>query len=348
MAEKPSISKVLQKEEIQLLADASKTSQNQDKKAEQFREMLIQRECISFFDTYEDFKEKKNIIQAIKMCWKLGYDDQITSKNLSGGLLSDFDFIQATPSKTLRSLTQDDVELERLTAKRESEIHRINRNCDLFIRNMGWTEGRPTKKRVVLLTKDQLASAINNVIAPPATVDVVDTGSVVSNLSGSESLGKAMGMACLSEEATESAPVNAAVKKSAPVKSAPLNGEVNVMDSDASDEEAEEVEEVGTSLETLMNDVADGCSVVVFRDDSGKINTKTLTAKSTKVVKSTPEEQEYITFWAYYWKETEEPMTEEEYLLHLKNGGDEAEVVYCALEEAEDEGAVQTEEVLEE
>jgi hypothetical protein len=98
------ITRQLGAEEIALLQDASKASQVQDHKAEEFREMLIARDCITSNTTYAEFIKMNDLVKAIKLSWYLGYSDEKKPDNFSGGLMSDFEFIQTTPKKGLKEL----------------------------------------------------------------------------------------------------------------------------------------------------------------------------------------------------------------------------------------------------
>lgn len=249
--------KNLAKCEVDLLKDASKTSQFQNRKAEEFREMLIARNCISSFDSYLDFMGNKDLVNAIRICWRLGYDDKVNPSNLSGGLMSDFDFIQATP-KSLQNAVSDINELKRLTDKRVTELQRICRNVDAFIRNMGWIDGHPTKKRAPPVTKEQMLGRVDKLISTASAKNPSADGSVAS---GTSSLGKSMAKACISEEADEmdeedEVRITGSSKK-----------KMNMMDSDS------DTEDIGKKavLDTLLKNVADDCSVVVFRDTEGSI-----------------------------------------------------------------------------
>ena len=74
------------------LLKISKYSQFLDRTGRDFREMLIARECITPNITYVGYL--------------LGYDDENT-RNISGGLFSDFEFLQASPKKGLEELIKD-------------------------------------------------------------------------------------------------------------------------------------------------------------------------------------------------------------------------------------------------
>lgn len=155
-------------------------------------------------------------------------------------------------------------------------------------------------------TVDQILSKVttNNASAEVAAVN----DSVISEItkaSGTSSIGKALAKTCISEEADEGDKEES---------------EKNEMDSDSEHEV-----DKNPKLKTLLKGVDDDCSVVVFLDTKGAIQTKKLTAKSTKIVKQAVTEE--VTFWTYYWTDTEVPMTEEEYMKHLEDGGDEAQVV---------------------
>jgi hypothetical protein len=316
MADNLTVTKHLEKEEIVLLTKASKTSQAQNRSAEEFKEMLIARNCISSFDSYLEFMDRKELVSAIRLCWRLGYDETVHPSNLSGGLMSDFDFIQVTPKKSLQDLVTDENMLKKLVNKRTLELQRIARNVDAFIRNMGWIEGPPAKKRKAPVSKVQLVDAIQQKLTTATAKNASAEGatafdSVASSVTGTSSLGKSLAKACISDEADEED------MEFDEHYTKPSN---EMMDSDS------EHEPERTNLTTLMKNVNGNCSVVVFRDPAGAIKTKKLTAKSTKIVKEAVTEE--VTFWSYYWSETKEPMTEEEYLQHLEAGGDEAEVEY--------------------
>jgi hypothetical protein len=170
----------LQADEINLLKNASKTSQHLHTKAREFREMLIQRGCITGNDSYLQFMEKKELTQAIKICWSLGYDDKIKPNNLSGGKMSDFEFLQATPKKTLRELIPDDEEFSRLSKKRTLELQKIGRSIDTFIRNMGWIEGESLgglkKKKFTIVkmnSKEQQTAKVDNLLSKASGNDSI-------------------------------------------------------------------------------------------------------------------------------------------------------------------------------
>ena len=93
--------------EFALLRTASKYSQFLDRTARDFREMLIARECITPNVNHSEFIEKKELIRSIKMCLLLGYDVEKTPGNISGGLFSDFEFLQASPKKGLEERVKD-------------------------------------------------------------------------------------------------------------------------------------------------------------------------------------------------------------------------------------------------
>eukprot|EP01034_Spumella_vulgaris_P010148 gene10148-12872_t len=133
----------------------------------------------------------------------MGYDDQVKTNNLSGGVMSDFEFVQSVP-KRLRELITDDDQFERLSTKREKEIQKMGRNVDLFIRHMGWTEGPPTKKRAAPASKDSLAitlgASLDKAISAKASVDDESIFSDLTDLTGATSLGAAMAKTCLNSE----------------------------------------------------------------------------------------------------------------------------------------------------
>lgn len=353
MMDIPTAMKSLANCEVVLLKKASKASQVQNRLAEEFREMLIERECISSCVSYLEFMGQKDLVTAIRLCWRLGYDDEVSLYNLSDGLMSDFAFLQATPV-ALEAIVPDPDELKRLTNKRIGELQRISRNVDAFIRNMGWIEGPPPKKRKATVTKEQMIGTVDQILSKAtsnnASTEVASVNSSVT--SGTSSLGKAMGKACISEEAVEEDEEENLMntdsehevdKNPKPMTSKLLKGkkpllkginemdsEKNIMDSDSEknmmDSDSEHEVDKNFKLMTLMKGVKDDCSVVVFRDTEGAIQTKKLTAKSTKIVKAAVTEE--VTFWTYYWTDSELPMTEEEYQQHLDDGGDEAEVSY--------------------
>jgi hypothetical protein len=296
--------KSLQADEIELLKDASKTSQHLNDKAQEFREMLIERGCISSNDSYLEFKEKKELMEAIKICWHLGYDDEIKRNNLSGGKMSDFDFLQATPKKTLRELIVDDKEYEKLSKKRTLELQKITRNVDTFIRNMGWLEGQPKKKQVLMKTKEQQASKVDELLLKASGNDSITSGLTEPTTLG---LGNTSPMVTEAEENLQSIDCDFGEEIKPPKNS---NKKRIMMTADA-------------QMEHLENMVTGDEGIAVFRDTEGAIQKRRLAPKAVTLMRKSKEPE--IDFWSYdYWCDGE-PMTVDEYIKWHEETGLEAE-----------------------
>jgi hypothetical protein len=216
--------------EVQLIQDASRNARTQYKKAEQFREMLIARNVISSNASFDEFMEMKDLVNALKLCWMLVIDDQNKPGNWSNGKMSDFDFVQIKP-KAFFDLILDKNEYHMLVAKRTMEVRRISRNTDTFIRNMGWKEGPPSKKRALSapVTKGDIIAKMNTVCATPVSNDMIvdpvidnmpagifitiasDNVSSLTSLDThgelNDSLGKAMAKNCIDDQAVEDEPL---------------------------------------------------------------------------------------------------------------------------------------------
>ena len=173
-------------EEHVLLKNASTQSQNLNQLARDFREMLIKRECISSLTTVSEFMANGDLMEGIKLSWMLGYSDQITPKNFSLGLISDYDFIQITPNKNASLSTNDADILNDLTITFNKQRRIMRRSIDTFIRNMGWIEEeeieRKTKKRVVT-KKAEVKEKINELLDSSSIASSSMTTSPTSNYS---------------------------------------------------------------------------------------------------------------------------------------------------------------------
>lgn len=66
-------------------------------------------------------------------------------------------------------MVPDPDELKRLTDKRVGELQKITRNVEAFIRNMGWIEGPPAKKRKATVTKEQMAGSVVQILSNATT-----------------------------------------------------------------------------------------------------------------------------------------------------------------------------------
>ena len=91
-------------QEHTLLKTAPAQSLNINQLARDFREMLINRECISSLTTVSEFMASSDLQEGIKL---FGCSDQITPNNFSQGLISDYNCIQITPNKNASFLTDD-------------------------------------------------------------------------------------------------------------------------------------------------------------------------------------------------------------------------------------------------
>ena len=170
-------------EERTLLKTASKHYLESNQLARDFREMLIKRECIYPLTTLSEFmNNREDLIEAIKLNWLLGYSDQITPKNLSKGLVSDYEFIQFTPNFNA-SIPTNDVDILKNLTIINKERRTMRRNIDSFIRSMGWIEEDETerlpKKRAI--SKDEVIKKVDNLLDNSSTVSSSTTGTLYNS-----------------------------------------------------------------------------------------------------------------------------------------------------------------------
>ena len=174
-----SIQTNLTSSERNILKAASEKSQSYNVLAKNFRELLINRGCITSLTTVREFMSNENLMSAIKLNWLLGYSDQILPDNLSKGIVSDYDLLQIPPSNNDSIKTNDEDTIKMLAKIRNAERKAMMRNIDTFIRNMGWIEEEvepKTKKRAI--SKDEVTKKVDNLLDNSSTISSSTTGTL--------------------------------------------------------------------------------------------------------------------------------------------------------------------------
>jgi len=174
-----SIQTNLTSSERNILKAASEKSQSYNVLAKNFRELLINRGCITSLTTVREFMSNENLMSAIKLNWLLGYSDQILPDNLSKGIVSDYDLLQIPPSNNDSIKTNDEDTIKMLAKIRNAERKAMMRNIDTFIRNMGWIEEEEepkTKKRAI--SKDEVTKKVDNLLDNSSTISSSTTGTL--------------------------------------------------------------------------------------------------------------------------------------------------------------------------
>ena len=166
--------------ERNILKAASEKSQSYNVLAKNFRELLINRGCITSLTTVREFMSNENLLSAIRLNWLLGYSDQILPDNLSKGIVSDYDLLQIPPNNNDSIKTNDEDTIKMLAKIRNVERRAMMRNIDTFIRNMGWVEEeeveRKTKKRAI--SKDEVTKKVDNLLDNSSTISSSTTGTL--------------------------------------------------------------------------------------------------------------------------------------------------------------------------
>lgn len=257
-----------------LLKTASVQSQNINQLARNFREMLINRECITSLTTLPEFMANGDLMEAIKLSWMLGYSDQITPKNLSLGLISNYDFIQVTPNSNA-SLPTDDVDiLNKLTLTFNKERRTMRRNIDTFIRNMGWVEEeeveRKTKKRVTN-TKEQVIKKVDNLLDTSSTASSSVTTSPTTILSESLSRNPSKSLSSntsMSAKTTKSSDSTQSEVATMEVSKVPDTVGVDDNQSEVTDSVEMECRKY---LKKMLTNSGIGCGILSYLDSDGDV-----------------------------------------------------------------------------
>lgn len=233
-----------------LLKSASELSQNVNKLAKEFREMLINRECITSLTTLSEFMAKDDLMEAIKLSWMLGYSDQNTKSNASKGIISDYELIQLPPQNNQSILTDDVETINKLTKLRNSMRKNMNRNVDTFIRNMGWIneDVEPKTKKRQTHTKEQVIDKVDKLIDSSCSASSSLTGSVARNIP-------------MTKSKTDKGSMNST---HVPAYNSMKNSDEVI--------EATEIE-AKKYLKKLLDDSNDGCAIIAYcSDDDIRMN----------------------------------------------------------------------------
>ena len=251
--------------ERNLLKNASIYSQSNNKLAKEFREMLINRECISSLTTIREFMVNENLTEAIKLSWLLGYSDKNESNNLSKGLLSDYELMQLPPKINESVSTYDVDTIKELTKIRNIERRKMNRNIETFIRNMGWIEEEvepKTKKRAT--SKDEVTKKVDNLLDNSSTISSSTTGTLPNSTVLSKSTKSSPSdHSMTTQESNNSTRVSVLKVTNVP--------EIINIDDDKSEVTDSMDVECKKILKKKLNENGDNCGIITYLDTDGDV-----------------------------------------------------------------------------
>jgi len=259
----------LTRTECNILKAASEKSQNINKLAKNFRELLINRECITSLTTVKEFMENENLMSVIKLNWLLGYSDKISSDNLSKGIVSDYDLLQIPPRNNNSIKTNDEETIKKLTKIRINERKAMNRNIELFIRNMGWVDEEevvvPKTKKRVTSKKDEVIEKIDNLL---------DNSSIASSLVLTESVSSK------SSPSDDSITMETTDQESNDSTHTPVLEVADVINIDDERSEVTDAVEIECKkyLKNKLTENGDGCGIIVYVDNDGDVQMRYIDA----------------------------------------------------------------------
>jgi hypothetical protein len=253
----------LTRTECNILKTASEKSQHISKSAKKFRELLINRGCITSLTTVREFMSNENLMSAIKLNWLLGYSDNISSDNLSKGIVSDYDLLQIPPSNNDSIKINDEETIKKLTKIRLNERRTMMRNIDTFIRNMGWVEEEEvehkTKKRAIV-KKDEVIEKVDNLL---------DNSSIASSLVLTESLSSP------SDNLTTMEMTDQESNDYTHVPVLKLPDVINIDDERSEVTDSVEIE-CKKYLKKMLTENGDVCGIIAYVDNDGDVEMKVI------------------------------------------------------------------------
>ena len=264
--------------ERNILKEASEKSQSINVLAKNFRELLIQRGCITSLTTVREFMSNENLMGAIKLNWLLGYSDKILPDNLSKGIVSDYDLMQIAPNNNDSVKTNDKNTIKELTKIRLNARKTMIRNIDTFIRNMGWIEEEevvePLPKKKVTSKKDEVRNKVDNLL---------DNSSTSSTLTGSLSSDHQVTMSKTDKESNISTRVPA--YKAAPMDVTKVPARINV---DVQSEVTDSMEiECKKFLKKMLTESGNVGGIIAYFDNDGDVQMNVIDANVlTRVMES--------------------------------------------------------------